>query len=464
MRRIMWVIAQEISKRNLILSWSAVSLRHCGLEANRGRVFFLAQRDGIKLWKEAGLRPLQEILPSEWNALNRPPSMLDWPVRQESKVPVQPPTFQSEGFSAQVSELLEVITPSEASEHVAKELAAYTQTIIQEMLSGASVEGFANADVLRGTAFGVAVPEIDLVVSADPDCLEQQLQGRLSKGGIPKTRMDARKMQKSAIRACTDLLVAAGGFKFRRSAFRCEEPKVTLMGPSTMSVSGQGIPVEFSVNCATPGCHAALVAASGEIDVRSRGLILLVRRWSKDRGVCHVARGHLPPYGWTLLAIFFLQVKKLLPPMTGMKSGSDYTVQTGHMSDCQTGPSESATVGCLFSSFIGFYRQIDLRQEVVSLRRGERSCPKPQAVDDPEVLHPSVQIEDPFDPGRNFGAGLSPEGLQRLHEELVRADAILAAGEEALLSEILEPWAPPEKHATCSADAGVELAGRQSLF
>lgn len=34
--------------------------------------------------QEAGLRPLQEILPSEWNALNRPPSMLDWLVAQRS--------------------------------------------------------------------------------------------------------------------------------------------------------------------------------------------------------------------------------------------------------------------------------------------------------------------------------------------------------------------------------------------
>lgn len=368
----------------------------------------------------------------------RPSSQL--PFRQESKVPVQPPVFQSTGFSAQVSELLELITPSEASEQVAKELAAYTQSIIQEMLSGASVQGFANADILRGTAFGVAVPEIDLVVSADPDCLEQQLQGRLSKGGIPRVRMDARKMQKSAIRACTDLLVAAGGFKFRRSAFRCEEPKVTLMGPSTMSVSGQGIPVDFSVNCATPGCHAALVAACGEIDPRSRGLILLVRRWSKDRGVCHVARGHLPPYGWTLLAIFFLQAKeKLLPPMTGTKVGNDYVVQTSQAGGTAGRPTEG-TLGSLFSGFIGFYRnELDLHTEVVSLRVGKREA-KSLAPSNDEALHPLVHIEDPFDPARNFGAGLSSEGLQRLQEELLRAGNILEAGEEALLSEVLEPW------------------------
>ena len=103
---------------------------------------------------------------------------------------------------------------------VTKELAAYTESQLRSIISCAwapcledhtrnatwcfcqdaqsyvllfhsfQVEGFANADVLRGTAFGVAatasfsfilksfkVPEIDLVVSADSETLEQQLQG-----------------------------------------------------------------------------------------------------------------------------------------------------------------------------------------------------------------------------------------------------------------------------------------------
>mmetsp|Transcript_92458 Transcript_92458/g.220010 ORF Transcript_92458/g.220010 Transcript_92458/m.220010 type:complete len:461 (-) Transcript_92458:185-1567(-) len=380
------------------------------------------------------------------------------PVRQESKVPVQPPSFQSIGFSEQVAELLELITPSEASERVAKELAAYTESIIQEMLPGASVEGFANADILRGTAFGVAVPEIDLVVIADPDCLERQLQGRLAKGGVHKTRMDARKMQKSAIRACTDLLVAAGGFKFRRSAFRCEEPKVTLMGPSTMSVSGQGIPVDFSVNCATPGCHAALVCACGAIDVRSRGLILLVRRWSKDRGVCHVARGHLSPYGWTLLAIFYLQAKAaMLPPLSATKNGKDYEVKPleDEAVESTIAPGEcpdSLTVGDLFSGFIGFYeRELNLQFEAVSLHHGRRQ-PSTQKSDDAETVDLGLRIQDPFDPERNCGASMSQEGLQRLREELVRADIILSATKQASLSEVLQPWAPPERHSGMVAE------------
>jgi len=51
-------------------------------------------------------------------------------------------------------------------------------------------------------------------------------------------------------------------------------------------------------------------------------------------------------------------------------------------------------------------------------------------------------IEDPFEPARNLADNLSSEGIQRMKEELQRADALLAAGEEASLSELLEPWAP----------------------
>lgn len=98
-----------------------------GAEAERGRVFFLAQAEGIRLWQDKGaqvecfrcetgfnmicvftilpivspvrscfqitllnlqdlnLRPLQQILPSEWNALSRPPSMLQWLQYEQSK-------------------------------------------------------------------------------------------------------------------------------------------------------------------------------------------------------------------------------------------------------------------------------------------------------------------------------------------------------------------------------------------
>lgn len=376
-------------------------------------------------------------------------------------MPVQAPSFQAAGFSAQVSELVQLITPSKASERVARELAQYAQTIIRETFPEAQVEGIANADVLRGTAFGVAVPEMDLVVSCDSEALALQLQGRLAKGGVPKARMDARKIQKSAIRACTDILVAEAGFKFRRSAFRCDEPKVTLMAPGTMSVSGHGIPLDFWVNCDTPSYHAKLVSECSRLDARTRGLVLLVRRWSKDRGVCHVARGHLPPYAWTLLAIFYLQAGEshMLPPLHATKSAEGLAVEV-ETSDGETESGEAAkseSIGDLFRGFIGFYRHsIDWKTEAASVRLGRRGVPDKHF--EPHVIPASDGsfevapcIEDPFECSRNLGSGLSAEGLRRMNEELVRADSLLATKDEASLTLLLEPWAPPERMKSASA-------------
>lgn len=396
----------------------------------------------------------------------RPSTQL--PLRQESKVPVQAPTFQSSGFSAQVSELAQLITPSKASERVAQELAEYAQTIIRETFPAAQVQGIANADVLRGTAFGVAVPEMDLVVSCDSESLAAQLQGRLAKGGMPKARMDARKIQKSAIRACTDILVAEAGFKFRRSAFRCDEPKVTLMGPGTMSVSGgHGIPLDFWVNCDTPSYHAALVSECSRLDARTRSLVLLVRRWSKDRGVCHVARGHLAPYAWTLLAIFYMQAggSRILPPLRGTKSASGFSVEADQTTAEEHEQGEAAktqSVGDLFRGFIGFYQHsMSWKTEAVAVRLGRRDVPGEQL--EPHFIPASDGtfevapcIEDPFEPSRNLGSGLSAEGLRRMREELARADALLAAKDEASLSELLEPWAPPSERQKSVIASGEE--------
>merc|ERR1719191_624710 len=133
------------------------------------------------------------------------------------------------------------------------------------------------------------------------------------------SRLDTRKLQKSAIRVCTSLLVSVG-FKFRRSSFRSEEPKVTLLAPPSLRVSDVAIPVDFSVNNTTPLYNMALLTECGQMDPRAKLLILVVRRWAKDRGICHASKGHLPPYAWSLLVIYFLQVGNrdegpLLPPL-----------------------------------------------------------------------------------------------------------------------------------------------------
>ena len=95
-----------------------------------------------------------------------------------------------------------------------------------------------------------------------------------------------------------------GGFKFRRSAFRGSEPKVTLISPAT---DGQGIPFNLAVNAETPPRAQRLFEACARCSQEAAHLLLLVRRWAKDRGISHAAKGHMSPYGWMVLAVYYLQ-------------------------------------------------------------------------------------------------------------------------------------------------------------
>merc|ERR1719456_1070848 len=117
-----------------------------------------------------------------------------------------------------------------------KELARTVQQTINPTFPQATVVGFSSGDLTLRSSLGMGVPEVDLVVNINPDALPGQLSSRLSRtGGASTAKLDARKVQKSAIRACMDRLVSHGGFKFRRSAFRGQEPKITLLAPATFT-------------------------------------------------------------------------------------------------------------------------------------------------------------------------------------------------------------------------------------
>lgn len=156
------------------------------------------------------------------------------------------------------------------------------------------VRGFAASDLMRGTAFGVAVPDVDTVVCLQPRVLQSVMvyssRRRSSTGGE-----DCSKFKKTALRMRTDQLIS-GGFKFRRSAFRGREPKVTLLAPAELGFHDESIPIDLSINSTTPLHNAWLLTECGRLDPRAQALALLVRRWAKDRGVCLAAKGHISPY------------------------------------------------------------------------------------------------------------------------------------------------------------------------
>lgn len=386
-------------------------------------------------------------------------------------VPIKAPVFAAPDFDAQVDELVCRITPTPACKKAVEELTFIVRQKIQSLIPEVEVMGFATGDLRGGTAYGVAVPEVDIVANASPTDLTTRLQGRLAQTSRQRTsaisRLDTRKLQKSAIRVCTSLLVSVG-FKFRRSSFRSEEPKVTLLAPSSMGVSNVAIPVDFSVNNTTPLYNMALLTECGQMDPRAKSLILLVRRWAKDRGVCHASQGHLPPYAWSLLVIYFLQVgvesdcSLPLPALeefamsSGLMTASPKAASSPSARVTKSSPTRPAsdsdtpqkTIAQLFKEFIRFYnKKIDWRREAVSVRLGKRG-PPPLAldihivIDDDGATAVSPIIEDPFDSKRNLGCCTTWASLKRFHSELDRADRFLTDGTS--LTQLLEPWRPPE--------------------
>lgn len=417
-----------------------------------------------------------------------PQAALPAEVRKPSAMPVRAPVFTAAGWEAEVEELLSRITPSPEGEAAVASIARAVQRIIRPALPNAQVVGLASGNPFGGTAFGVAVPEVDIVVNVSPTGSQEKqdntwASGRCSAGG-GFAKADNRKLQKSAIRACTDRLVASGAFKFRRSAFRGDEPKVTLIAlpPSTSAAGAQpvtseqsptqrsgGMPINISVNAVTPLHCAALLTECGQMDPRAKSLILLVRRWAKDRGLSHAAKGHLSPYCWTLLTIFYLQVGleeaeggPVLPALKG------FTASAALAAGRTVGPAAAMAisfaaaapvptrcgkqVGELFIGFIRFYAQrFDWRKEAVSVRSGRRGPPEvslPLHIvlhEDDSTTEVGPSIEDPFNLGCNLGACTNAMSLARLRDELARAHEMCSRG--ALLSELLEPWAPPEAEA-----------------
>jgi len=260
---------------------------------------------------------------------------------------------------------------------------------------------------------------------------------------------------KSAIRACCDRLVSVGGFKFRRSAFRGDEPKVTLLVPASFGLSTDSIPIDFSVNAVSPLHNAALLTECGQMEPRARELILLVKRWSKDRGICHAAKGHLSPYSWALLSIFFMQAGvdddgPLLPPVADFKLASGLMgKQNVEQKPAWSRPEGSTkSIGTLFKEFVHFFaKEFDWRKEAISVRVGQRHTPDLslsllilENSDGTTQVGPS--IEDPFDVKKNMSSGMNTASLARLHEELARAAQMCCSN--ASLADLLEPWAPPD--------------------
>jgi len=412
-------------------------------------------------------KPKPSYTPSKAGAHAKPSIPATPIIKQETRTssiqPIVTPTFQSKCWEGEIQELLLQITPTSEVEQIVNKLAQNMAQAIRKIIPEIEVTGFASGNLTSGKAFGVAVPEVDIIANASPHILFERLHGHSTKGSA--SQLDAKKLQKCAIRACTDRLVSAAGFKFRRSAFRGQEPKVTLLAPASLGLFSESIPIDFAVNVVTPFYNAALLTECGQIDSRAKELILIVKRWAKDRGICHAAKGHLSPYLWGLLTIYFLQVGvtdegALLPPLDQFEMSAGLLANDKRQKASADTPKQrkwkpaqtmepKKSVGQLFKEFVKFFEtQFDWRNEAVSVRAGQRGPPSVDlplnimVADGAATSQVGPSVEDPFCAAQNLAEGMNSASFARLKEELSRAAALCSRG--ASLSELLEPWVPPD--------------------
>eukprot|EP00927_Polykrikos_kofoidii_P085041 TRINITY_DN9134_c0_g1_i1.p1 TRINITY_DN9134_c0_g1~~TRINITY_DN9134_c0_g1_i1.p1 ORF type:complete len:534 (-),score=87.94 TRINITY_DN9134_c0_g1_i1:276-1877(-) len=379
--------------------------------------------------------------------------------------PIEQPAFEGVGWEAEVAELLKGIMPSSESHAAVERIADNVRASLHHYYPGVEVVGFAAGDFRRGKAFGVAVPEVDIVMSIKPEVLIHRFMESQVEAGRTNN-FDVSKVQKSALRECIEILVAGCSYKFRRSAFRGLEPKVTLLSPATNG--DQGVPIDLSINASTPLHNMALLTECGRMEPRARELILLVRRWTKDRGVCHATKGYLSPYLWSLLTMYFLQVGvgaegPLLPPLEQFDLSSCLDgKRASATSEPQWSPAPYAgkkrSTASLFKDFVRFYHtQFDWVNEAVSIRNGKRLPPSDklplhilESGGQGQQTQFGISIEDPFTPSRNLGNCLNSATFARSREELKRAHELCS--NDASLTDLLELWAPPDESAS-TADA-----------
>eukprot|EP00913_Durusdinium_trenchii_P010052 g9433.t1 len=242
-------------------------------------------------------------------------------------MPVKAPKFAASNWQEEVNELLETLKPNAASREQVEQIARAVKRSLGPVLPGAAVDAFSLARPMAGTAFGVAVPEVEVVVT---------LEGKAGCG--------------------TDRLVSQDSFKFRRSAFRGAEPKVTLITPPEQG----NMPFNLAVNALMPARCSELFKAC-EMDPVAIELILL------DRGISHAAKGHLSPYSWMLLAIYYLQGTHQLPAMSFVVSKRDRPEPSPEKNNVSAGE--------LLQGFMKFYASFDWAKENISVRQGQRAAP-----------------------------------------------------------------------------------------
>jgi len=259
-------------------------------------------------------------------------------------------------------------------------------------------------------------PEVEIMVMASPEVLTERLRAFFLRGQangkkVPKSMatLNPDMLQKTATRVLSERLTC---LRFWRSQFTGPEPKVVLLAPVELGFCPYPIRINFSVNNPYPQRLQLVLEKSS---VRCKELISLVTHWANTRGISNAGKGHLRPYAYSLLVVYFLRDK------------------------CGEDLNEKSTVE-LFREFVHFYgeRFDQSRSDVVDVRFG---VGEGQTLSAESKLFGIPFIEDPFATAHNAASTMTADGVTRLKEELARAFRILGAN-PTTLEKLLERWSP----------------------
>lgn len=104
---------------------------------------------------------------------------------QPACVPILAPKFKGESLEDEVQELIAQIMPTASSQRGVDRLAEAIRVMLASSLPEVEVTGFANSDLSRGRANGVAVPDVDIVIQVRPDSVASKLPSK----GVAEPRM-----------------------------------------------------------------------------------------------------------------------------------------------------------------------------------------------------------------------------------------------------------------------------------
>lgn len=286
-------------------------------------------------------------------------------------------------------------------------------------VQGVEVRAFGSS----ANGFGDASSDVDVVLAATRANLVRCLE--LGPNGL--IDLEPRVLRKLERRLQNE------GFKILQ---RILHARIPILKMSMVLPSGKALECDLSVNNLLPVFNTKLLKTYAEINPHVVDLVQTCKEWAKEHGIHGAARGHLSSYAFTLMVIFFLQIRGDLPCLQGdaeskpewyVEDQKKYNVYIDETSDFSEFAERNMST---FDDFIRFYRnEFRWGEWVVSIRTGKclslKKYPKltkqPRSGVAPFEVFYFIHIEDPFDIGRNLHCVLGPGKNEKLWDAFVES-------------------------------------------